>query len=131
MWDDGVFWSGVEKHQLLLRECRQCHALCHPPLPMCPHCQSLDWQTRAASGRAVLKSWLLSSNPQQKNAQHNDEFRIVIVVSLEEGVNFVSNLTGTTIDELYENMPLELCFDTIEGQTLPLFRCIADTRETA
>lgn len=134
MWDDGVLWSGVEKRELLLRECCQCHTICHPPLPMCPNCQSLDWQTRAASGRAVLISWLLSTNPQQTkpqqpNAQQlNDQHRIVIVVRLEEGVNFVSNLIDTPIEKLYEDMPLELCFDNIEGQTLPLFRCLQDVR---
>lgn len=138
MWDDGIIWEGVAGGELLLRACSHCHAICHPPLPMCPHCQTLAWDMRPASGRAVLKAWLISAHPHhQPNADH----RIVVVVQLEEGVNFVSNLIGLCINELavselavtelYEGMPLELCFDTVDGVTLPLFRPISQAGSDA
>lgn len=110
--------TGAREGQLLLRTCRTCQQVCHPPLPMCPHCQSLDWDQRPASGRARLHSWLVSIRPDQQG----DAPRIVIVADLEEGVRFVSNLVDAPIASLREGMALELCF-RCEGETmLPQFR---------
>ena len=118
MWDDGTIWQGTGEGKLLLKVCRQCAETCHPPLPMCPHCQSLDWESRAATGRATLKSWLISIRPDQAE----EESRIVIVAELEEGVRFVSNLIGAALTELREAMPLKLCFEQSDDVVLPVFR---------
>jgi uncharacterized OB-fold protein len=85
---------------------------------MCPICQSLSWDRRAASGRAVLKSWLVSIRPEQSG----EPKRIVIVAELAEGVAFVSNLIGASLDTLYEGMPLALFCKDRDGTALPLFR---------
>jgi hypothetical protein len=118
MWDDGTIWEGTREGTLLLRACGPCGEICHPPLPMCPHCQSTIWDTRAACGRASLRSWLVSIRPDCQN----EPPRIVIVAQLQEGVSFVSNLSGIKVEELYEGMPLELYFETVGNLTLPLFR---------
>jgi uncharacterized OB-fold protein len=118
MWDVGSIWQGARQGALVLRACADCGAVCHPPLPMCPHCQSLHWQQQAASGTADLLSWLVSVHP----GDAAQEPRVVIVVRLAEGVNFVSNLIGAAIDTLHEGMALELCFAPSEDLVLPLFR---------
>jgi uncharacterized OB-fold protein len=118
MWEDGSIWQGAREGVLLLRACRDCGEVCHPPLPMCPHCQSLRWVQKAASGKATLLSWLVSVHP----GDANPEARVVIVVRLEEGANFVSNLIGAPVDALHEGMALELCFAPSEDLVLPLFR---------
>lgn len=118
MWDDGVIMAGAGEGVLRLRACGQCGAVCHPPLPMCPHCQSVAWEHRPASGRARLHSWLVSIRPDQ---QHETP-RIVIVVELEEGVRFVSNLVDAPLAALAEGMALELCFRADGEMMLPLFR---------
>ncbi len=118
MWQSDRIWQGLGNKELLLAECRQCLSICHPPLPMCPRCQSLEWRSRRATGQATLGSWLISTDPGSADVVP----RIVAVVQLAEGVNFVSNLTGTVIGDLYEGMPLELCFCNQDGLTLPLFR---------
>lgn len=123
MWDDGTIWPGAREHVLLLRACGDCDELCHPPLPMCPHCQSLRWQRKAASGKASLLSWLVSIHPGDAHAEPG----VVIVARLEEGVNFVSNLIGARIDALHEGMALELCFETSDDLVLPVFRPAAGT----
>ena len=118
MWDDGTIWTGAQQGKLLLKACRQCAAICHPPLPMCPRCQSLDWDSRAAAGRAKLKSWLVSIRPDRLD----DTQRIVIVAELQEGARFVSNLIGASLADLREDMPLEICFEKQGDIDLPLFR---------
>ncbi len=118
MWDDGMIWQGAQGGRLLLRACGDCGRICHPPLPMCPHCQSLGWKQKAATGKARLVSWLMSLHPGDATAGQ----RLVIVVRLNEGVNFVSNLIGAPAEELYEGMELELCFEEAGDITLPVFR---------
>lgn len=118
MWDDGTIWEGARAGKLLLRCCKACGELCHPPLPMCPECQSLDWEPHAVSGKASLVSWLVSLHP----AEPASEARIVIVARLAEGVNFVSNLIDVSVGALHEGMALELCFAPSGETVLPLFR---------
>ena len=118
MWDDGALLAGAREGKLLLRTCRACERVCHPPLPMCPHCQSLDWQQRPASGRARLHSWLVSIRPDQQG----DAPRVVIVVDLEEGVRLVSNLVDAPVSAPHEGMALALCFRTEGDMILPQFR---------
>ena len=118
MWDDGAIWQGASEGSLLLKSCGDCGQICHPPLPMCPHCQSVRGAHKAASGKASLVSWLVSQHPGDAAGPH----RVVIVVRLEEGVNFVSKLIGAPAATLYEGMPLEVCFEDADGMTLPVFR---------
>ena len=118
MWDDGAILAGASTGKLMLRQCGQCHTICHPPLPMCPQCQSVEWKQYPACGRARLHSWLVSIRPDQQG----DTPRIVIVANLEEGVRFVSNLIDAPIETLVEAMPLTLCFGGEGEQMLPMFR---------
>ena len=118
MWEDGTIWQGARDGVLLLRVCADCEAVCHPPLPMCPHCQSLRWLQQPASGMAHLQSWLVSVHP----AETDPAPRVVIVVQLDEGVRFVSNLIGAPVETLREGMALQLCFAPSDDLALPVFR---------
>lgn len=118
MWEDGSIWASAREGRLDLRACATCAAICHPPLPMCPGCQSTSWVQHATTGRATLVSWLVSVDPGETEV----EPRIVIVVRLDEGVNFVSNLVGAQVESLHEGMALELCFAASGDLALPLFR---------
>ncbi|HVM66326.1 MAG TPA: zinc ribbon domain-containing protein, partial [Acidimicrobiales bacterium] len=89
--DNRFFWDGVRDGRLLIQRCSGCGAVRHPPGPMCPRCQSLDWEAIEASGRGTIHSWVLSHHPTEPDA----EPRVVVLVDLEEGVRMVGNLTGT------------------------------------
>jgi uncharacterized protein len=121
MWDDGTLWKGAREGKLLLRACADCDALCHPPLPMCPGCQSLAWKTLAASGQAELLAWFVATHPTQPGIAP----RTVAVVRLDEGVNFVANIVDSPVEAFYEGMRLELCFGSADGVPLPHFRSAA------
>ena len=43
--DTDFFWNGVRDHKLLIQRCAGCQALRQPSRPMCPACNSLDWDT--------------------------------------------------------------------------------------
>src|SRR5437868_5615602 len=116
MRDQDFFWEGVKKGQLLIQQCADCGALRQPPGPMCPQCQSVRSQAKAASGFGTLIAWIVSQHPTQPDAQP----RIVVLIDLEEGVRMVSNLCNVDLAELNEGMPLQVFFPV--GGELPHFR---------
>jgi uncharacterized protein len=116
--DDAFFWEGAAQGKLLLQRCGDCHTICHPPLPMCPACQSLHRSTSEASGRGTVYSWIQSRHPTEPDA----EGRIVALVELEEGVRLVSNLRDTALDDVRVGMEVEVVFDDLGGFVAPQFR---------
>ncbi len=116
--DNRFFWEGVREGRLLLQRCSSCSTLRHPPGPMCPRCQSLEWGTVEASGRGTIHSWVLSHHPTEPDA----EPRIVVLVDLAEGVRLVANLQGTPWAEVRNDLPVELFFADVDGVRLPQFR---------
>jgi uncharacterized OB-fold protein len=61
--DNAYFWEGIAQGSVLIQRCTACGALRHPPSPMCPTCQSLDWDTLAATGDATLHSYTICHHP--------------------------------------------------------------------
>jgi len=116
--DDEYFWEGVQRDQLLLQRCAACHALRHPPVPMCGECHSTDITTVASNGQGSIHSWIVSRHP----SEPDDDSRIVILVELDEGLRFVSNLIDIDVADVRNEMRVELCFRTIDGVKLPQFR---------
>jgi uncharacterized OB-fold protein len=120
-YDDGFFWDGVRSGHLLLQRCGECKALCHPPLPMCPSCQSLQREVVEASGRGSVYSWIRSQHP----SDPEEESRIVALVQLEEGPRLVANLCELGHVEVQNDMPVEVVFVDMGDFTAPAFRPIS------
>lgn len=117
--DTQFFWDGAKQHQLLIQRCTGCGVLRHPPRPMCPHCQSLGWDTVQASGRGRVFSFVMPHHPPYPWFEYP---YIVVLVELEEGTRLVSNLVGTAPDAVTIGMPVEVCFEEFDGGlVLPLF----------
>jgi uncharacterized OB-fold protein len=116
--DNAFFWEGVEKGLLLIQRC-SCGALRHPPGPMCPKCQSLEWDTLAASGRGVVYSFVLAHHPK---IPPFDSPNPIVLVELEEGTRIVSNLVGIDPEAIEIGMRVRARFDPVEeGRTLLQF----------
>ena len=116
--DDEYFWLGVQNDQLLLQRCSSCATLRHPPVPMCGRCHSTTWETTPSSGAGTVHSWIVSRHP----TEPDDDARIVILVELDEGMRFVSNLVDIGIADVRNEMRVELCFRELDGVKLPQFR---------
>ena len=114
---DQYFWDGVQQHLLLVQRCASCGALRLPPVPMCGVCHSTEWDTLEASGRGTVYSWILSHHP----SAPDDTPRIVVLVQLAEGPRVVSNLVDVAVADVRNDMPVQLCFRTIDGVLLPQF----------
>jgi uncharacterized OB-fold protein len=116
--DEAFFWEGARKGRLLLQRCGACKAFCHPPLPMCPYCQSLHREIVESTGRGSVYSWIRSRHPSDPGS----ESRIAALVQLEEGVRLVANLCEFGDVEVQNDMPVEVVFVETDGLVVPSFR---------
>jgi uncharacterized OB-fold protein len=110
--DTEFFWTGLRNNELLIQRCTQCGTLRNPPRPMCPHCQSLDWDAIKATGRGTVYSWVMPQYPPMPFMEYP---YIVALVALEEGIRLVSNLVDIAPARVEVGMPVEVCFDTFDG----------------
>ena len=118
--DTQFFWDGLREHRLLIQRCRGCDVLRHPPRPMCPRCNSLEWDAIDASGRGSVFSFVMPQHPPYPWFEYP---YIVVLVDLEEGVRFVSNLCEIEPDDVTIGMDVELFFELFDdGLVLPQFR---------
>jgi uncharacterized OB-fold protein len=116
--DDEYFWDGVQNDQLLIQTCADCGTLRHPPVPMCGECHSTAWHATPSQGTGTVHSWIVSRHPTEPDADP----RVVILVELDEGIRFVSNLVDVEPADVRNEMRVELCFRVIDDVKLPQFR---------
>ena len=101
--DTAFFWEGLRERRLLIQRCASCGVLRHPPRPMCPECNSLEWDTVAATGRGTVHSFVMPQHPPFPFMEYP---YIVVLVDLDEGVRLVSNLVGIAPDAASIGMPV-------------------------
>ena len=105
--DSAFFWEGCQRGVLLGQRCAGCQRFRHPPRPMCPHCQSLEREEVALSGRATLHSW---AKPVHPRLPMFEEGTLVALVDLDEGIRMLTNLCDVAEADIRIGMPLEVFF---------------------
>lgn len=114
--DDAFFWDGIDEGRLLTQSCASCGKFRHPPRPMCPHCQSLEWEAVELSGKGTVYSWLISKHPTEPDA----EPRTVVLLDLDEGTRLVGNMLAGETVEVGERVTFEV--GEYHGVRLPMFK---------
>jgi len=89
--DTAVFWEGAKEGKLLIQQCGECRKLRHPPEPMCPHCNSLDWHPHEASGAGTIHSYVVMHHPKLPGFQPP---YAIGLVELDEGVRLVAGISA-------------------------------------
>jgi uncharacterized OB-fold protein len=124
--DSEFFWTGLRENRLLIQRCRGCRALRHPARPMCPACNSLEWDTVESTGRGTVYSYVMPQHPPMPLMEYP---YIVALVELDENVRLVSNLRDIAPADVEVGMPVEVfyeTFDTLDGKDVVLhqFRAV-------
>ena len=87
---------------------------------MCPHCNSLAWDTVESSGLGEVYSFVMPRHPP---FPWFESTYIVVLVALEEGVRLVSNLCDVAPEDVTIGMPVEAFYEHFDdGLVLPQFR---------
>jgi uncharacterized OB-fold protein/acyl dehydratase len=117
--DNAFFWEGVDRGELLIQRCLVCGRLRHPPRPMCPNCQSLEWDTVTSTGRGEVFSFVIPHYPQVPSFEYP---YVVAVIELDEGTRLISNVIDIDPGDVTIGMPVEARFVAVDDElTLPLF----------
>ena len=87
---------------------------------MCPHCQSLDWDTIVSAGRGHVFSFVVAHHPPVPPFSYPNA---IALVELDEGTRLVSNVIGIDPADLAIGMRVHVEFTKVDDElVLPLFR---------
>ncbi len=124
--DDRFFWDAIAEGRLVFQRCAACGVVRHPPAPMCGGCHSVEWDTQESGGHGHVYTWIVSHHPTEPDA----EPRIVVLVELDEGVRFVSNLLGVPLDAVENGLGVVVSIEAVDGVVLPQFRAAGSDRSS-
>jgi hypothetical protein len=122
---DRPFWEACERGEFLLQRCPQSGRF-HWPAGADPETGSgLEWVP--ASGRGTIHTFTILHKAYREEWATRVPYNVV-VVELEEGPLFHSNLVDCANENIRVGMPVELVFQQSEdGPNLPCFRPRRDT----
>lgn len=121
--DNRFFWEGVKQGKLLIQRCKSCGDLHHPPGPVCPKCQSFDWDTIESTGKGTVYSFVVMHYPEVPPFEYPNP---VGLIELEEGVRLISQLIGVKPGDVKVGQKVQVEFVTFDGDlVLPQFRPVA------
>jgi uncharacterized OB-fold protein len=122
--DNAWWWNMASEGKLGIQRCLGCKTLRHPPRPMCGDCRSMEWDAVEASGRGTICSYTVLTHPRFPGYDYP---LIIILVDLEEGTRFTSQLVDCEPGEVGFGLPVEmLIHEDADGFRLPVFRLTRD-----
>jgi uncharacterized OB-fold protein len=120
--DMAQFFEGARRGQLMVQKCAKCGELRFPPHEICTRCLGTGAAWVAVSGRGEVYSFNIMHQVYHPGFATEVPYAVV-VVKLDEGVKFVSNLVGVKPADIKCGMPVEVTFEKLSDQVmLPKFR---------
>jgi len=117
-----AFWEGAKQRRLLLKRCRDCGTIDHPPYLYCTECQSDNSEWVEASGKAILYAFAINEYG-VPFAFMPDLPYVTALIDLPEGPRMLSNIVECDPKELKNGMELEVVFEEVSPDiTLPKWR---------
>lgn len=118
------FWDATADHRLSVQRCTSCDTLRYPAGPSCPECLSSDTEWVELSGRGEVQSWVIFHQRYYSGLGEAIPYNVVLV-RLEEGVRFISNLVGVSNDDIRIGMPVQVTFEDVDrGYAIPRFTAV-------
>lgn len=116
------FYEGARQGRLIIQKCDQCGTLRFPATELCSSCLSTRSRWVPVSGRGEIYSFNIMHQVYHPGFAAEVPYAVV-VVQLEEGCKFISNLLGVKPHDIKIGMPVEVTFEKLsEDVTIPKFR---------
>lgn len=117
--DSKPFWDGLNRNELLIQQCEDCHQHIFYPRLLCPHCFSDQVAWKEASGRGQIYSYTVVHRAFGPFA---DQVPFIVgIVELEEGVRMMTRITGRR-EEVEIGKQVKVTFEKVDDElTLPYF----------
>jgi uncharacterized OB-fold protein len=106
------YWAAAARGELLFQVCAFCATVNAPPTEVCRECQLAGLRWEVSSGRAVLYSWTVVHRP--VTPAFVTPYAPAIV-DVDEGFQLVTNIVGTSADDIRAGMRLQIEFHNVHG----------------
>src|SRR5215218_3672462 len=119
-----AFWDGCKRGELLYQYFPSSGTAQFNPAPVDRVSLSREFEWRVSSGRGVVYSYSTVWRPQTRDF---DVPYVVVIVTLDEGYQMVSNLIGCELDDVRIDLPVAVEFVAVNDElTLPYFRPVSE-----
>jgi hypothetical protein len=116
------FHAGTREGRLMVQRCEGCGTLRFPAYEFCSNCLSTKARWVQVSGRGEIYSFNIMHQVYHPAFAQTVPYAVV-VVELEEGCKFISNLAGVKPHDIKVGMPVEVFFEKLSDEvSLPIFR---------
>ena len=116
------FFDGARSGRLMIQKCDSCGTLRFPAHDLCSKCNSTDSRWVPVSGRGEVFSFNIMHQLYHPGFASEVPYAVVMV-ELEEGCKFVSNLLGIKPHDIKCGMPVEVTFEKLSDEvSMPKFR---------
>ena len=116
------FFDGARVGRLMVQKCDSCGTLRFPAHELCAKCNSETSQWVPVSGRGEVFSYNIMHQLYHPGFASEVPYAVVMV-ELEEGCKFVSNLLGIKPHDIRCGMPVEVAFEKLSDEvSIPKFR---------
>ena len=116
------FFEGARAGRLMVQKCDSCGTLRFPAHELCSKCNSTDSRWVPVCGRGEVFSFNIMHQLYHPGFAKEVPYAVVMV-ELEEGCKFVSNLLGIKPHEIKCGMPVEVTFEKLNDEvSMPKFR---------
>ncbi len=125
--DDEVFWSWCAQQQLRFQACSACAQLRHPPIVICPACQSDEVEWRLAPSHGEIFSYTFVHHSMHEATSDMVPYAVVLVTFPGlDGVRLASNLIEAEPGSITIGQPVELLWQPAGDLFLPRFRTLSE-----
>jgi uncharacterized OB-fold protein len=128
---DKPFWDACNEGRLVIQHCAACDRLQQPPENACQQCGSRDLGWKQMSGRGIVYTYAVMHDTNVPLLFQDQPFNVAIIQLLDDagnntGIQLLSHLPGTPLDEVPMDAPVEVVFETTQatGQKVPEFRVV-------
>ncbi len=116
------FWDACRKHELRVQRCKACKNTFFPPRNSCPHCLSQDFEWIKCSGKGKVYSFSVVHQNRSPGFKNEGPY-VIAYITLDEGVQMLSNVIGCEPYSVKVEMPVEVVFeDATPDVSLPKFK---------
>lgn len=123
--DTRVFWEGVQKGELLIQECGDCHKSIFYPRSICPHCFSDEISWVKSEGVGHIYSFTIVHQAYGPFADQTPF--AAAIVELKEGVRMMTRIVNADLQEISIDAPVRVVFEKVDDElTLPYFELVRD-----
>lgn len=118
------FWENAKQGRLVVKTCRDCGNVDHPPYLFCTACGSEEADWRPALGRATIFTYAISEYSVPAPFIEDLPY-VMAMVDLPEGPRMIARIVECSTAKLHRGLEVEVVFPPArseDGFVLPVWR---------